>query len=158
MASKSPPGLTPIIPVTRCELPVKRASGVASKAKKSASLPVLRRRRGRALSWRKAWIDIQRGGPTGWTKKTCAARRPGNAAERQNRKDEERGAKRLRPAAWGPAAARATAATPAGATDGIGRNPPPPQHHPTKDGAGIHGIGGGEAEEDPLRGREEFLR
>ena len=86
MASKSPPGLTPIIPVTRCELPVKRASGVASKAKKSASLPVLRRRRGRALSWRKAWIDIQRGGPTGWTNKTCAARRPGNAAERQNRK------------------------------------------------------------------------
>ena len=76
MASKSPPGLTPIIPVTRCELPVKRASGVASKAKKSASLPVLRRRRGRALSWRKAWIDIQRGGPTGWTNKTCAARRP----------------------------------------------------------------------------------
>ena len=55
-------------------------------------------------------------------------------------------------AAWGPAAARATAATP------DGRNPQPPQLHPTKDGAGIHGIGGGEAEEDPLRGREEFLR
>ena len=126
MASKSPPGLTPIIPVTRCELPVKRASGVASKAKKSASLPVLRRRRGRALSWRKAWIDIQRGGPTGWTNKTCAARRPGNAAERQNRKDEERGAKRLRPAAWGPAAPAAFGTRTAATTSWLPPAPPAP--------------------------------
>ena len=75
-------------PVSRCELPVKRAAGAfASNAKKSAFLPVAPAEARTRLSWPKARIDIHGGGQTGWTKKINAARRDGRKpAERQNRK------------------------------------------------------------------------
>ena len=85
---RNPLPASPISPVSRCELPVKRAAGAfASNAKKSAFLPVAPAEARTRLSWPKARIDIHGGGQTGWTKKINAARRDGRKpAERQNRK------------------------------------------------------------------------
>ena len=85
---RNPLPASPISPVSRCELPVKRAAGAfASNAKKSASLPVAPAEARTRLSWPKARIDIHGGGQTGWTKKINATRCDGRKpAERQNRK------------------------------------------------------------------------